>query len=124
MRTILGCVVVLALTAGLSAEDKKVDAIDAKKLVGKWEPKEKKEDIKMTIEFTKDGKMMVTITEKGKDTKLDGTYKVEGNKLMTTVKVGDMERTRTRTVSKLTDTELVSTDEKGKEDALIRLKDK
>ena len=40
MRAILGCVVVLAAHAGLSAEDK---AIDAKKLVGKWEPKEKKD---------------------------------------------------------------------------------
>jgi len=124
MRAIPVCVVVLALNAGLSAEDKKAEAIDVKKLVGKWEPVEKKDDIKMQIEFYKDGKMMVTITEKGKDTKLDGTYKIEGNKLTTTVMVGEMERVRTRTISKLTDTELVSTDEKGKEDTLIRLKDK
>jgi len=114
----------LALNAGLAAEDKKAEAIDVKKLVGKWEPMEKKDDIKMVIEFRKDGTMMVTITEKGKDTKLDGTYKVEGNKLTTTVKAADMERMRTRTVSKLTDAELVSTDETGKEDTLVRVKDK
>jgi uncharacterized protein (TIGR03066 family) len=124
MRAILGCLVVLALNAGLLAEDKKAEAIDAKKLVGKWEPKEKKEDIQMVIEFAKDGKMTVTIIEKGKDTKLDGTYAIEGNKLTTKVKAEDRERTRTRTVSKLTDTELVSTDETGKEDTLLRLKDK
>src|SRR5436190_14683288 len=39
----------------------------------------------------------------------EGTYKVDGNKLTATVKVGNQERTIIRTVSKLTDTELVST---------------
>jgi uncharacterized protein (TIGR03066 family) len=41
MRTLLGCTLGLVLCCGVSAEDKK-DAIDAKKLIGKWTPKEKK----------------------------------------------------------------------------------
>jgi len=123
MRAILGCVVVLLLSFGLTAEDKKVD-IDAKKLIGKWEPKEKKEDAKFVIEFTKDGKIKVAITGQGKDISFDGTYKVEGNKLLTTMKFGDKEQTHTRTISKLTDTELVSSDEKGKEDTLVKIKSK
>lgn len=123
LRAVFGSVLLLALSTGLSADDKK-DAIDAKKLVGKWQPKEKKDDLKMVIEFTKDGKMLITLTEQGKDTNLDGTYKIEGNKLTTKVKVMDKERMRTRTVTKLTDTELVSTDEDGKEDTLLRLKEK
>lgn len=123
MRAILGCVVVLLLSVGLTAEDKKTD-IDAKKLVGKWEPKDKKEDAKFVIEFTKDGKVKVNISGNGKDFNVEGTYKVEGNKLQTVVKIGDKEQTHTRTISKLTDTELVSSDEKGKEDTLVRIKDK
>lgn len=123
MRVTLGGALAIALvvTAGLSADDK-VEKIDAKKLVGKWEPKEAKEGGKMVIEFTKDGKISVSFDLDGKAGKLEGTYKVEGNKLNYTVKLGEKEETKTRTVSKLTATELVSKDEKGKEDTLIRVK--
>jgi hypothetical protein len=40
MRAILGCglAVVLAVTAGVSADDK-AEKVDGKKLIGKWEPK-------------------------------------------------------------------------------------
>jgi uncharacterized protein (TIGR03066 family) len=105
---------------GLSADDK----IDAKKLIGKWEPKEKKEDAKIVIEFLKDGKPAVTVTGAGKDAKLDGTYKLDGSTLTTTLKIGDAERKRTRTITKLTDTEMVSSEEQAKEETLIRIKDK
>jgi hypothetical protein len=40
------------------------------------------------------------------------------------VKVSDKDRTITRTISKLTDTEMVCADENGKETTLVRLKDK
>ena len=57
--------------------------------------------------------------------KAEGTYKVDGNKLMLTLKLGDDEKKMTRTVSKLTDTELTSKDdENGKEDTLTRVKEK
>jgi uncharacterized protein (TIGR03066 family) len=112
----------LLLCCGLSAEEKKDELIDAKKLLGKWCPKEA---ALFTIEFTKDGKaMLVTTTADGKELKGEGTYKVDGNKLTATVKVSDKDRTITRTISKLTDTEMVCTDEKGKETTLVRLKDK
>ena len=122
MRAILACTLaVLTLGFSLAAEDKKDEKIDAKKLIGKWEPKEKKE---IVIEFAKDGKLLVTMTGDGKDTKLEGTYKLEGAKLTTTVKIGEMERVRTRTISKLTDTEMVSSEENGKDETLVRIKDK
>jgi len=125
MRVFLGCTLaVLALSLSLSAEDKKDEKIDVKKLIGKWEPKDKKEGASIVIEFAKDGKLTVAFSGDGKDIKFDGTYKVDGNKLTTAVKFGEKEQTRTRTVSKLTDTELVSSDEKGKEDTLIRIKSK
>jgi uncharacterized protein (TIGR03066 family) len=122
MRTLICCTLaaLLATCCGLSADDKE-EKIDAKKLVGKWRPKEKKEGV---IEFTKDGKVLITADDGGKTLTREGTYKLDGNKLALTLKQGDKERTMTRTVSKLTDTELVSADEKGKEDTLVRVKEK
>jgi uncharacterized protein (TIGR03066 family) len=122
MRLFLSCTLAaLVLSLSLSADDKKDEKIDAKKLIGKWSPKDKKE---LSIEFLKDGKLMVTFSGDGKELKADGTYKLDGAKLTTTLKFGDKEDSHTRTITKLTDTELVSTDEKGKEDTLVRVKDK
>jgi uncharacterized protein (TIGR03066 family) len=121
MRAMLGCAVALVLCFGASAEDKK-DAIDAKKLVGKWEPKEK--GAAGVVEFTKDGKVTITANVDGKESKFEGTYKIDGNKLSATVKAGDKEQTQTRTITKLTDTELVTTDDKGKERQYARIKGK
>jgi len=124
MRAMLGCTLGLLLCCAVSAEDKKDEKVDAKKLIGKWEPKEKKEGASVVIEFAKEGKLAITFGGKGKDVTIDGTYKVDGNKLTTTLKVGDKERSDTSTVTKLTDTELMMKDEKGKEDTLVRIKDK
>ena len=125
MRAILGCALAVLLVGGAAlAQDKKDEKIDAKKLVGKWEPKDAKEGRTFVIEFTKDGKMVITGTRDGKESKLEGTYKLEGNKLTTTTKVGDMERSRTLTVSKLTDAEFVGSDEKGMESSFVRAKEK
>jgi uncharacterized protein (TIGR03066 family) len=120
----LGCALFALLCGGLAADDKKADAIDAKKLVGKWERKDLKEPGSFVIEFTKDGKLAFTAKQNGTDVKGEGTYKVDGNKLHLTMKLGGEERKMTRTVTKLTDAELVSTDEKGKEGTLVRVKGK
>jgi uncharacterized protein (TIGR03066 family) len=125
MRAVLGCTLTLVFCCGLSAADKKDETIDAKKLVGKWEPKEKPKGVSVVVEFTKDGKMTLNSTADD-GTKLvdESTYKVEGNKLIMTMKVKDKEETRTTTITKLTDTELVGKDEKGREQTLVRVKDK
>jgi uncharacterized protein (TIGR03066 family) len=123
MRAILGCALAVALVANAGfAEEKKVE-IDAKKLIGKWEPKEK-EGKAFVVEFQKDGKLTFTAGGKDKELKADGTYKVDGNKLVLTIKFGEKEEKMTRTVSKLTDTELTSSDDKGKEDTLVKIKEK
>jgi uncharacterized protein (TIGR03066 family) len=124
MRAILGCSLVLVLCGGLVADDKKADPIDAKKLVGKWEPKDKKEGMSTVIEFTKDGKVNITLSGKGKDITVSGTYKVDGSKVTTVLSFGGKDETETHTVTKLTDTELVSKDEKGREETLVRVKAK
>ncbi len=118
MRLILSCTLTLAVCCGVSADDQ----IDAKKLVGKWSPK--KEAGKMVVEFTKDGKMVVTTVINEKESKMEGTYKVDGKKLMLTVKVGEKEVERTRTIFDVTDTELITTDENGKKEFSVRIKDK
>jgi uncharacterized protein (TIGR03066 family) len=125
MRAVLGCTLTLVFCCGLFAEDKKDATIDAKKLVGKWEPKERPKGVSVVVEFTKDGKMTVNSTADD-GTKLvdESAYKVEGNKLIMTMKVKDKEETRTTTITKLTDTELVGKDEKGQERTLVRVKDK
>ena len=119
MRMFLGLVVLSAM--GLmpaAADDKPGEKIDGKKLVGKWTPKDEKGP-KFTIEFTKDGKVNMNIF----DMKVDGTYKLEGNKITLTLKTEGKEETMTRTISKLTDEEIVSKDDKGgKEDTLVRVK--
>lgn len=124
MRTLLIGTLALLLCCSLSAEEKKDEKIDAKKLVGQWEPKEKTEGRTMVFEYTKDGKLTLTTTEGKKESKLEGTYKVDGNKITTTAKVGDKELSQTRTIAKLTDTELVIADEKGRGNTFVRIKDK
>jgi uncharacterized protein (TIGR03066 family) len=106
------------------AEDKE-EKIDAKKIVGRWEPKVPRGDRKEVIEFTKDGKFLhIAVDKDKKEQKIEGSYMVDGNKLAVKMKADDKEQTVTRTISKLTDEELVSKSEKGKEDTLVRIKDK
>ncbi|HJZ56190.1 MAG TPA: TIGR03066 family protein [Gemmataceae bacterium] len=123
MRVILGLalVAVMGLVSGTRADDTK---IDGKKLVGKWTPKDEKKAGKMVAEFTKDGKLIVTGEEGGKEIKIDGTYKLSGNKLTMTMKFMDMEMTETVTITKLTDDELEGEDSKGKKETFKRVKDK
>lgn len=118
MRMLLGVAVAVLLTTGVSlGEDKK---IDAKKLVGKWESKPDAKE-KFKIEFTKDGKL----TLMAEAMKFEGTYKLDGNKITVVLKIGDEEKKMSRTISKLTDTEITSKDdESGKEDTLVKVKEK
>jgi uncharacterized protein (TIGR03066 family) len=122
MRTFVGCAVVLALALGATAEaqDKKIDGT---KLIGKWAPKEDKKGGSMTLEFTKDGKLSLAVDFMGKSEKIDGTYKLTGDKLDVTLKFGGDEKKETLTVKTLTDTELETTDTKGKTDSFTRVKD-
>jgi uncharacterized protein (TIGR03066 family) len=120
MRTTLCGLVAVVFCGTLSADDKRDEKIDAQKLIGKWSPKNTKEDV--VIEFKKGGKL--TITPGGKGVNIDGTYKIDGNKMTTTVKFKDDEKVSKLTITKLTDTELVTTDESGKEETLVRVKDK
>jgi uncharacterized protein (TIGR03066 family) len=108
----------LAAGAAAQAKDKKPAEIDADKLVGKWGPvgADKKVAAKAPVEeFTADGKYYLGAGGgKKADTKMEGTYKVDGDKLTITLKgaPGVPGEVIKRTIKKVTDTELVCVENK------------
>ncbi|AWM39398.1 hypothetical protein GobsT_22810 [Gemmata obscuriglobus] len=130
MRTLLGIGMALALAAGTAAgaADEK---FDAKKLIGKWQPiKSKKGEDKskksesMVVEFTKDGKVVLTDGAEGKEVKIEGTYKLEGDKLTFALKVLGEEVKDTVTLTKLTDDEMAGKSKDNEEAAFKKVKAK
>lgn len=116
MRIVLGFTLAVLAVHPAGADDKKVEKIDAAKLVGKWELRGQ------VVEFMKDGKLAVTIPGAGGSVKLNGTYKVEGNKLTTVVKAANGDAKTTVVVSKQTDTELAGIDNNGLEAKYVKVK--
>ena len=117
MRILVGVGLMLGMTCAVAvAED-----IDVKKLMGSW----KHEKEKFVITFARDGKLSVKGIKGGEEFTAKGTYKVDKDKLMFTVELDGKEKSMTRIVSKLTDTELVSKEEgEEREDTLVRVKGK
>jgi uncharacterized protein (TIGR03066 family) len=123
MRLLTAAVaVLLALAFAAGADDKKDKAskIDKSKLVGTWKfVKTDAEDAppkgsKLQVEFTRDGKMTMTLTFLERDHKSTGTYKVDGDKITRTLKgPKTRERTETATIKELTDKKLVILEKKG-----------
>ncbi|HYH67600.1 MAG TPA: TIGR03066 family protein [Urbifossiella sp.] len=122
MRAVLVGVAVAVLVAvvGGPADGRQPEKIDAKLLVGKWTPKEAAKSGDFVIEFFKDGKLKLEAGD-GKAFKAEGTYKLDGDKLTLKMKMGEKEKTQVRTVYSLTRTELVSADEGGSKDTLLRV---
>ena len=125
MRPIAGVALglVVAVAAGGPADDKG-GKIDAEKLVGKWEPPDAPKGVSVVIEFTKDGKLVVSADVGGKTEKTEANYKLVGDRLTINGKLPGGEKRETLTVLKLTDAELVTKDERGKEETLKRVKAK
>jgi uncharacterized protein (TIGR03066 family) len=76
-----------------------------------------------TIEFTRDGKLKVKTKVGDQTLTMEGTYKLEGDKLTVTLITPDekdKEVTDTVTITKLTDKELITKDQKGKVDEFKR----
>lgn len=121
----VGC---FALVAVAAAADEK--AVDKDKLIGAWKLAKsggKAATENVVIEYTKDGKLKIVMTappglaKGGKKAAaqtftVEGTYKVEKDKITVALKQGGREQKGTATVKTLTDKKLVMVDEKGKED--------
>jgi uncharacterized protein (TIGR03066 family) len=115
---LVGCLV-LGTSAASRAEDtkgEKKEAPNKDKLVGTWEvvkaESEKGPPPGMTVHFTKDGKATLSFKAGDKTISAEGTYKVEGDKLAITLKIGPggKDHTDTDTIVKLTDKQLIIKD--------------
>ena len=99
-----------------SAARAKGDA-NQEKLVGVWEVVKAEQGalpVGAVVDFSKDGKAKVTAVRDGKESTLEGTFVVEGTKLTVTLKHDEKEVKHAIKIKKLTDTEFVSENEKGK----------
>lgn len=101
-------------TSGKAPEPEK-RASNKDKLVGTWEvTKSKDAPPGATLEFTKDGKVKMTAMVEGKSMTMESTYTVDGDKITNVTKGPDgKEKKEIATITKLTDTELITKDEKG-----------
>jgi uncharacterized protein (TIGR03066 family) len=107
----------LSLAGGIYADDKKVDKNANKdKVVGTWEMVKGTLPEGSTLEFTKDGKAKLVIKAPGRTVTQEGTYSVDGDKIMLVRKLGDQELKETLQITTLTDKMLITVDEAGKTD--------
>lgn len=95
----------------------------AKKIVGMWEAtKSASGDLPAgtIIEFTKDFKIAAVIKQSDGDVKIEGTYKIEKDKIPFKVKIGETTIEDTATIKKLTDDALELEDKDKKIDVFKR----
>ena len=135
MRGICGLTafLVLCLAPGLGQAVPDREAPDAQKvestkpkdlIVGKWEIIEDKQS--GTIEFKADGTMMIVVKLDGNEIPLKGTYKFTAEDALvvefTPPIEGADKLTQKLKIAKIDKNELITKDEKGKEDKFKRVK--
>jgi len=110
----------LLLSPASAAEKKDEKAKDL--IVGKWAPTDDKAKDKVVLEFTKDGKIILTITDDGKKMEVKGTYKFTADdKMETEIEFMGEKKKETLTVT-VTKDELTTIDEGKKKDIFKRVK--
>jgi len=113
----------LATSSPSFAQAKKDDkASNKEKILGSWEVTKSGSGIPpgSIFEFTKDGKLKITVKADGKEVTVEGTYSVEGDTITSAGPKG--EKADKNKIKKLTATELVTEDEKGKVDEFKKKK--
>ena len=117
MKTV-SALVLGVLVFGFAATVKAQDD-NAKKIVGTWVLDKSSGDLPVgsVVDFTKDGKLSASVKVDTMEIKIDGTYKVEKDKLTVKLKAGDMDIEETATITKLTDEVLELKDKDGKVDS-------
>src|SRR5215207_5957068 len=74
----------LAVLMGVAVRPVAAEDDNVKKIVGKWEVTKGAElSVGDVFEFTKDGKVIATVAVNKKEVKVEGTYKIEKDKLIT-----------------------------------------
>jgi uncharacterized protein (TIGR03066 family) len=122
IRIAVAMLALIGIAVSLTHAQEKKD-VDKAKIVGKWKVI-KAEGVPpgTIVEFSKDGKLKISIEADGMKLELSGTYKVEGDKLQTALKVGDKEEKDEDTIKTLTDDKLSIIDKDGKGAELERAK--
>lgn len=112
-------VLMVAFAGTARAEDD-----NAKKIVGMWELSKSGGDLPVgtVIEFTKELKLTATIKMDGNEMKLEGTYKIEKDKLTVKIKIMQDTIDETATIKKLTDDTLEIEDKDKKVDTFKKKK--
>jgi uncharacterized protein (TIGR03066 family) len=128
MRKLL-CVVACSFAVGVvgfgdsrSSLAQQKDKPNKEKIIGVWEVAKSGSGIPpgSIFEFTKDGKLKITIKADGKEVMVEGTYSVDGDTISSAGPKG--ENSDKNKIKKLTETELVTEDEKGKVDEFKKKK--
>lgn len=116
---ILVAALALAFAQPASADNKD-------KIIGQWKIVKGEEVPPGTmIEFTKAGKVVITVEINGKSMSLEiGEYKVDGDKVTLVAKKGGKDDTEVNTIKSLTDAKMVLVDPMKKEVELERVKAK
>ncbi|MCS7021907.1 MAG: hypothetical protein NZ703_01610 [Gemmataceae bacterium] len=128
VRVVLGSLAVVWLGLNLPARSPQVLAQGkdepAQKLVGVWEVTKSAGDLPVgaTLEFTKDGKLKAVLKVDDQEIKIEGTYKVEKDKIAVKVKIGEETVEETVTIKKLTNTELEVEDKEAKVTSFVKKK--
>ena len=103
------------LGAAAAADEQKAD--NAKLAVGTWEVTKTHEGGPPkggVVEFTKDGKIKVSGEQEGMKQVFEGTYKVDGAKMVLTFKIGDQEQSVDLVIDKLDEKTFATTSTAGK----------
>jgi uncharacterized protein (TIGR03066 family) len=115
LRPLLTVGLVLALVGVTFAQPKPQELI-----LGKWQATEKQDgkEVKLTLDFAKDGKLSARIEFEGAAFNVNGTYKViDPDNLEVTVD-GNTQKSK----MKVSDKELTTTDPQGKSTKFTRVK--
>ena len=115
MKLLAVGVTLCLLGSSAAADEKKTD--NAKLAVGTWDVIKSHDGGPPkggVVEFTKDGKIKVSGEQDGMKMNFDGTYKVDGNKLALTFKIGDSEQSVDLTIDKLDEKTFATTSKNGK----------
>ena len=115
--------VIVGVLGTAARADDKTDY--ARMLVGKWEATQTDPGtlpVGAVVEFTRDGKIKFAGKKDDAEMTFEGTYKVEKNTFVMTIKLGDAEKTQTITITKISDTEMSTEDKDGKKVVLTKKK--
>lgn len=99
----------------------KKDTTNRDKLVGTWEIAKSTEGLVGTsMEFTRDGKLIMTAKAGEQTVKVEGSYTVDGDSLTIVQNVGGQEVRETTKIRQLTDKTLTTVDAKGQSEEFKR----